>query len=123
MSDDVQFWYLAIGQCTFINLLLGYFALGTVHEMVTKRDRSVPVRWVWDKSSRAYLAMFSVTFIAVFGLVTVPLTVLIVAFFIGIIILGVLGLVLFLAINLEYKLPPPDEERPTFIHRPWGYRH
>jgi hypothetical protein len=122
MSYEDLGWFVPFAVTYTWVIILGYLDFKFIHEILIKRDRSVPVRWVKDRESIGYLICSLSTIPTVFVIVALPLNTLGLIFFLGIFLIGGMAFISYIFLNLEYKLPPSDGvEQPIALDRPWSY--
>jgi hypothetical protein len=110
-------WSLLLGTGVFLTVLLGYTDLAVIHEVLARRDRSVPVRWTGGEC-KGYRATLGLSFAAVLGWLTLPMTAGVFLFLLLFFLLGIFGFLAYVTGNIEYRLPPRDGvERSAFLDR------
>jgi hypothetical protein len=124
---DFELFGLYFGAFTacFCSFILGYIDLKVIHEMVTERDRSVPVRWLGGGEDKIWGAAGSVTAIGILYVMTLrPWPIHWEVFFLSWVVLGSFMVISYILLNLDYRLPPSAEgEVQTFLDKQRGHSH
>jgi len=118
MSFETLVWSLHLGMIVFYIVFLGYTDLAVLLELLTRRDRSVPIRWNGGEC-RGYQVLLGLSFIAIFGWLALPFNAGTFLFFLLFYLLGVFGFLTYITANIEYRLPTRNGvEMPTVLDRP-----